>query len=112
MRTADKYGLPRSSPRSTPRSVWRRIRDVQQRIAATDDDPERYEAMGVEFVSATPGSPARTTVAVDGDAARGALHPAVHRQPPAVPPIDGLAEAGFLTSENVCRARDAPRAAS
>jgi pyruvate/2-oxoglutarate dehydrogenase complex dihydrolipoamide dehydrogenase (E3) component len=33
--------------------VWRRIRDIQNQIARTDDDPDRYRAMGIEIVFGT-----------------------------------------------------------
>src|SRR5215208_7137896 len=50
IRTADEFGIAASEPDVDLPAVWRRIHDVQQRIAATDDSPERYEAMGVEIV--------------------------------------------------------------
>src|SRR5919201_2552222 len=31
-------------------AVWRRIRQVQEQIAATDDSPERYRELGVDIV--------------------------------------------------------------
>src|SRR5918992_6275398 len=50
MRVADKYGLPSVVPEIDTSLVWKRIRAVQQEVATTDDDPERYRAMGVEIV--------------------------------------------------------------
>src|SRR5436305_374752 len=51
MRTADQWGLPALPVLEIDTAlVWKRIREVQQAIAATDDDPERYEALGVDVV--------------------------------------------------------------
>src|SRR5215213_4553447 len=46
VRTAGEFGITTSAPQIDLPAVFRRIREVQQRIAATDDSPERYEAMG------------------------------------------------------------------
>ncbi|HYX43405.1 MAG TPA: FAD-dependent oxidoreductase, partial [Acidimicrobiales bacterium] len=46
MRVADRYGLPSVVPEIDTSLVWKRIRAVQQEVASTDDDPERYRAMG------------------------------------------------------------------
>jgi pyruvate/2-oxoglutarate dehydrogenase complex dihydrolipoamide dehydrogenase (E3) component len=44
MRTADRHGLPPVDPEIDHASVWRRIREVQEQIASTDDSPERSSA--------------------------------------------------------------------
>src|SRR3954470_24151849 len=50
MRTADRFGLPPVDPDIDPSLVWKRIRSVQQQIASTDDDPQRFVDLGVEVV--------------------------------------------------------------
>ena len=50
MRVADTYGLPSVDPEIDTSLVWKRIRAIQQEIAATDDDPERFKAEGVEII--------------------------------------------------------------
>src|SRR5205085_4224645 len=47
MRTADHYGITAVEPQVNGGRVWDRIRTIQQEIAGTDDNPGRYEEMGV-----------------------------------------------------------------
>src|SRR3954453_1267750 len=51
MRVADKFGLPSVVPEIDTSLVWKRIRAIQQEVAATDDDPERFRALGVEVIN-------------------------------------------------------------
>jgi pyruvate/2-oxoglutarate dehydrogenase complex dihydrolipoamide dehydrogenase (E3) component len=117
MRVADRYGLPSVDPEIDTSLVWKRIRSIQQEVASTDDDPERYRAMGVEIIRGTARLVGPNTVEVTGSSdsqgdpllleTRFILLCAGSR--PATPPIDGLREAGFLTSENVFELERAPR---
>src|SRR5438477_2289827 len=50
MRHADRYGLPPADPDIDTAAVWKRIRKVQEDVAATDDDPGRYRDLGVDMV--------------------------------------------------------------
>ena len=109
IRTADEFGIAAGEPDVDLPAVWRRIRDVQQRIASTDDSPERYEAMGVEIVRGDARLTGPNTVAV-GERTLEAGHILICTgSRPAAPPIDGLAEAGFLTSETVWDVDHPPR---
>ncbi|MEJ7764046.1 MAG: FAD-dependent oxidoreductase [Acidimicrobiales bacterium] len=100
VRHADRWGLPLfEAPKVDTARVWRRIKEVQRQIATTDDDPARYEAMGVELVHGAARLVDGNTVEV-GDrrlASRFVLLCTGSR--PATPQIPGLAEAGYLTSE-------------
>ena len=84
MRVADTYGLPSVDPEIDTSLVWKRIRAIQQELAGTDDDPERFEAMGVEIVAGEARIAGPNTVRAgrgqDRDA-RDPVHPALHRQP-------------------------------
>src|SRR4051794_7794413 len=109
IRTADEFGIAAGEPDIDLPAVWRRIHAVQQRIAATDDSPERYQAMGVEIVRGDARVTGPNTVAV-GDRTLESGHILICTgSRPAIPPIDGLAEAGFLTSETVWDVEDPPR---
>ena len=106
MRVADRWGLPRVEFEIDSSLVWKRIRAVQDDVATTDDDPERFRAMGMEIIygTATLTTPNRVRVtAADGSTSdfetRFVLLCPGSR--PAVPAIEGLTEAGFVTSENV-----------
>jgi pyruvate/2-oxoglutarate dehydrogenase complex dihydrolipoamide dehydrogenase (E3) component len=115
MKVADKYGLPSIDPGDIDTSlVWKRIRAVQQEISTTDDDPRRYEEMGVEIIHGTARLTGSNFVRVTLD--DGSTRELETRfvllctgSRPAVPPIEGLKEAGFLTSENLFEIERAPR---
>ncbi len=109
MRHADALGLPAVTPDVDLGAVLRRIRAVQAGIAATDDDPARFAAMGVTVMMGAARVTGPNEVTVDGEriiAARTILLCTGSR--PAVPAIPGLEEAGFLTSETLWDA-DPPR---
>src|SRR6476619_3738627 len=46
MRTADRYGIAAVEPQVDSAKVWDRIRSVQNEIAESDDNPDRYREMG------------------------------------------------------------------
>ncbi|MEO7836152.1 MAG: FAD-dependent oxidoreductase, partial [Acidimicrobiales bacterium] len=102
LRTADHWGLPARPDLEVDTSlVWKRIRAVQRQIAATDDSPERFASLGMEIITGTARVAGAREVEVDGR-----VLPTRHillctGSRPATPPIAGLAEAGFLTSENL-----------
>lgn len=111
-RTASAFGVSVGEVVVDTAAVWQRIRAVQGDIALTDDDPQRYEDMGVTIVPGEGRLTSATTVAVEGPdgteeiEARYVLLATGSR--PAVPPIDGLIAAGFLTSESVFDLDEAP----
>jgi len=108
MRHADKYGLVATDPQIDSAQVWQRIRAIQREIAETDDNPDKYAALGTDLL--------RGEAAFEGEhrvragervvTARYALVCTGSR--PAAPPLDGLGEAGYLTSENVFELERAP----
>ena len=116
MRHADRYGLAAVDPDVDTRAVWRRIRAIQGEIASTDDDPDRFRAMGVEIVQGTARLTGPHTVQVRGSDGEGdedrelaARHILVCTgSRPAVRPVAGLSEAGFLTSETIFQLEQAP----
>ncbi len=101
MRTAERHGLPAVEPEIDHARVWRRIREVQQEIASTDDSPERYEAMGVQLVRGRARLAGPHAVAVEGRTLETRFVLLCTGSRPAVPELPGLAEAGFETSESV-----------
>ncbi|HJV09739.1 MAG TPA: FAD-dependent oxidoreductase [Acidimicrobiales bacterium] len=112
MKVADKYGLPSLPPVDIDTSlVWKRIRAIQQELAGTDDDPERFRAMGVEIIAGQARITSPNSVELVGQdrtlETRVILLCTGSR--PLTPPIEGLKEAGFLTSENVFEIERAPK---
>jgi pyruvate/2-oxoglutarate dehydrogenase complex dihydrolipoamide dehydrogenase (E3) component len=113
MRHAAEFGIAPVDPVIDRRAVWQRIRDVQHRIASGDDNPERFTAMGIDLLMGTAHlvAPTRVHVALNVGGqlefdTRFVLLCTGSR--PAVPPIPGLAEVGFLTSENLFELEDPP----
>lgn len=113
MRHADRYGLKPIEPEIDSGLVWNRIRAVQDEIASSDDDPARYAAMGVDVVSGECRLAGPSTVTVTGPdgnrdlEARFILLCTGSR--PSIPPIPGLEQAGFLTSESIFELDRSPR---
>ena len=109
MRHADRFGLEPVAPQIDTAKVWARVRAVQEEIAATSDSAERFEQAGVEVVAGAARLVSGTSVAVDGRVLEARHLLLCTGSRPATPPVDGLAEAGFLTSETLFRLERAPR---
>jgi pyruvate/2-oxoglutarate dehydrogenase complex dihydrolipoamide dehydrogenase (E3) component len=115
MRTASAFGIASVEPEVDFAAVMERVAAVQERIAASDDSPERMrDEIGVEllFGQARLVSPHEVAVALDGGAGErrlAARHILVATgSSPAAPPLPGLHDAGFLTSDTVWSLREAP----
>jgi pyruvate/2-oxoglutarate dehydrogenase complex dihydrolipoamide dehydrogenase (E3) component len=112
MRHADEWGLEPVQPTVDRARVWERIRSVQQAVAATDDNPERFVDMGIDLIYGAARLTGPTTVVVKTEAgdrelsARYILLCTGSR--PAVPNIEGLESTGFVTSENLFELTDPP----
>lgn len=109
MRHADRYGLPAVEPDIDTAEVWARIRQVQDRIAATDDNAERFERMGVEVVHGDATVTGPHEVTVDGRTLTTRFVLLCTGSRPVVPDLLGLEDAGYLTSETVFELEAAPR---
>lgn len=107
-RRAADYGL---DPQVAPADLGRvndAVHDVIERIQK-HDDPERFRGYGcdVRFGAASFAGP--HTVTVDGTAIHGRRFVIATGSRPFVPPIPGLAEAGFVTNETVFNLRTLPK---
>ena len=109
MRHADAYGLPAVAPQIDTARVWARIHAIQQELASTDDNPDRFRAEGVEVLLGTARLTSPTTVLVGDEEHKARYVLLATGSRPATPPIDGLREAGFLTSESIFELDRAPR---
>lgn len=109
IRHADRHGLSAAEPVIDRARVWKRLRAVQAELAATTDAPEHFTAQGVDVRFGQARLTGPNTVAVEGHGeleARNVLLCPGGR--PAVPPIPGLAEAGYETSETLFDLVDPP----
>lgn len=99
MRRAADFGLEPADPGADGRRVLESVREARARIQP-HDDPERFRDMGVEVLEGTPGA-----LTPDGDVRAGDRTLEARKvvlatgSRPAVPPIDGLEEAGYVTHE-------------
>jgi pyruvate/2-oxoglutarate dehydrogenase complex dihydrolipoamide dehydrogenase (E3) component len=109
IRTADRFGIEAAEPAIDTAKVLTHVRGVQTRIGATDDDPERFRALGVDVrvgEAATLAGPHAVQVGDELlEARRVLLCPG---SKPAVPPVTGLDAVGYLTSESVWEIERAP----
>ena len=101
MRTADDFGIEPVEPEVDRGSVWKHIRSVQQGIASTDDNPQRFVDMGVDIVYGAAKLTDKNTVQVGDRTVETRYVLLCTGSRPAVPPVDGLEEAGYVTSENL-----------
>ena len=109
MRHADKYGLPSADVELDTSAVWKRISEIQEAIATTDDSPDRYRKLGVEVLFGEGTLVDEHTVRVGERALTARRILLCTGSRPATPPIEGLAEVGFLTSEDIFQLERAPR---
>ncbi len=98
LRTADRFGITAVEPEVDLRAVWARFRRVQADIAATDDDPDRLRAAGIEVLAGDAVLESPTVVRVGGRSLRTRHVLVATGSRPVVPDVAGLAAAGFLTS--------------
>ena len=105
VRTAGAFGVGVTEPDIDLDAVWRRIKSVRADIAATDDSPDRFRALGVDLVEGTGRVTGYREVTVDTDDGPLVLETryvlVCTGSRPAVPPIPGLADVDHLTSETL-----------
>lgn len=105
MRHADQYGLSATAPEFSFRQVMARVHDVIRTIAP-HDSVERYESLGVEVLQGYGRVIDPWTVqieAADGSKQRLTTRSIVIAAgaQPFVPPLPGLDEVGYLTSDTL-----------
>lgn len=108
VRHADRWGVDAQEPKVDTAAVWARIRAVQDEIAATDDSPERFEALGIEMVRGVARLRGPHLVSVGERLLSTRFVLLCTGSHPSIPPIGGLADAGYLTNETVFSLERAP----
>ncbi|HKJ70689.1 MAG TPA: FAD-dependent oxidoreductase, partial [Gammaproteobacteria bacterium] len=107
MRRGADFGLTPRDPGVDMAAVSRRVRTVVQRLQA-HDDPARFRSYGVEVVFAAARFLDARRVEAGGRVLRGRRFVLATGSAPAVPPIPGLAEAGYWTNEDLFGVDEAP----
>ena len=108
MRTADDFGIEAVEPRVDRGSVWKHINAVQQEIASTDDNPQRFVDMGIDIVYGSAKLTGKNTVQVGDQTLQTRYVLICTGSRPADPPIEGLHQAGFVTSESLFELEEVP----
>jgi pyruvate/2-oxoglutarate dehydrogenase complex dihydrolipoamide dehydrogenase (E3) component len=108
MRHADTYGLTAVEPQIDTARVWARIHAIQRELASTDDSPDRFRAEGVDVLLGAARLTSPTTVRVGDEEHEARYVLLATGSRPAAPPIDGLEDAGYLTSERIFELDRAP----
>jgi len=95
MRHADAYGIEPHEPRVTPKSIMESMRAARHAIEP-HDDPEKFRNLGIDVIEGSARLVSRSEVEVAGRrlAAKDIVIATGSRT--AVPPVDGLAAAGYL----------------
>lgn len=93
---AAAFGLPSTAPAIDGGAVLSSVRDVRAQIAP-HDDPERFRAMGVDVIEGSGRFVSPHEVEVDGRRIHARRFVVATGSRAAVPPIEGLAEAGYFT---------------
>ena len=113
IRTADRFGL-RASMSSIDRvAVWSRVRAIRDEVAAGDDDPARFEALGIAIRWGTGEIVGPHEVAVKDsqgaiEVVRGRMILICTGSRPSIPAIDGLEAVGFLTTDTLFDVTEVP----
>jgi len=108
VRHAESYGLKASGLGVDTAAVWDRLKSIQNDIAATDDSPDRYRLMGAEVIGGEARFAGDHQIRVGDRKIRTRFALICTGSRPAALPIEGLADAGYLTSENVFELDRAP----
>jgi pyruvate/2-oxoglutarate dehydrogenase complex dihydrolipoamide dehydrogenase (E3) component len=95
LRHADAYGLDAQNVRVTPKAIMDSMR-AQRHAIEHHDDPEKFRALGVDVIFGDAKLVSRSEVEVDGQRLTAKDIVIATGTRTAVPPIDGLAEHGFL----------------
>lgn len=93
-----------SIDRTIPKIDFAKVTNYVQRVISTiqpNDSPERFESLGVEVIFGTGQFLDRKTFAVNNRHLKARAFVIATGSRAAIPPIPGLAEAGYLTNEQV-----------
>ena len=106
-RRGAEFGLDDSPPEVDFRAVMERVQAVIRKVEP-HDSIERYAELGVEVIIGEARITSPYSVEVNGRTLTARAIILATGASPFVPPIPGLAEAGFLTSDTLWELRDKP----
>jgi pyruvate/2-oxoglutarate dehydrogenase complex dihydrolipoamide dehydrogenase (E3) component len=95
MRHANLFGLEPVIPRVSPKAVMDSMRE-QRRLISRHDDPEKFRKLGIDVIEGTAKLTAAHEVEVNGRTLRAKDVVIATGARTAIPPVEGLKDAGFL----------------
>lgn len=105
VRTAERYGVHAETVRVDFPAVMDRVRRVREQIYREDDHPDRFEKIGVDVTRGRARFVDPHRVRVEGPdherIVRGSKFVVATGSRPATPPIDGLEEVPYRTTESI-----------
>ncbi|NBC47758.1 MAG: FAD-dependent oxidoreductase, partial [Gammaproteobacteria bacterium] len=99
-RESERFGIRSMNADFSLADVMQRVRDIIRKVEP-HDSPERYRAMGVDVIEGEGWLVSPWAVAVNGETKTARSIILATGAEPLVPPIDGLAEIDYLTSDTV-----------
>ncbi len=105
---AEDYGFKNTTVEFDFAVVMERVQSVVQQVAP-HDSVERYQSLGVEVLQAEAKIVSPYAVEMDGKTVTAKNIIVATGARPAVPPIPGLDEVGYLTSDTVWNLRERPQ---
>ncbi len=109
MRHASEFGLPDATPDIDTARVLERVRSIQNQIAATDDNPQKYIDAGVAVLYGGAKLVDGHTVLVGDRRLTTKFVLVATGSRAAVPEIANLADVGYLSSETLFEQESSPR---
>jgi pyruvate/2-oxoglutarate dehydrogenase complex dihydrolipoamide dehydrogenase (E3) component/uncharacterized membrane protein YdjX (TVP38/TMEM64 family) len=106
-RDSERYGIRSMRAEFSLADVMQRVRDVISRIEP-HDSPERYRGMGVDVIEAKGRLVSPWAVEVDGRTITARSIVLATGAEPLVPPIAGLADIDYLTSDTIWQLAELP----
>jgi len=107
MRHADAYGLEPHAPQHRPKSIMESMREAI-RITSKHDDPAKFRGLGIDVIEGSAKLVARNQVEVNGRTLLAKDIVIATGSRTSVPPVDGLADAGFLDHASFLKRDDFP----
>lgn len=108
MRTADQLGLEAVSPSINLAQVNQHVANVINHIQE-HDDPDRFRSYGAQVEFGMPKFLDPNTIEVNGQKIKSKRFVLAMGSSPAIPPIKGLQEAGFVTNETIFQLQQLPK---
>jgi len=106
-RESERFGIRSMSADFSLADIMQRVRDVIRKIEP-HDSPERYRGMGVDVIEGEGRLVSPWAVAVNGETKTARSIILATGAEPLVPPIDGLPEIDYLTSDSVWELNELP----